>query len=110
MNALVNGTSFPKLAEHYGELGWQAVATQWHRQRDGHLAQTPIRGVTGRVPFLDTEQAAARVQGFVLHREGGPACVGRRAKPAVRPPVTVVGLDVDDGYGGKSGGDTLPVC
>jgi len=56
---------------------------------------------------LDTEKAVARVQGFVLHREGGPACVGRHAKPAVRPPETVVAFDVDDGYGGKSGGDTL---
>lgn len=107
MNALVNGTSFPELAEHYGELGWQAVATQWHRQRDGRRAQTPIRGVTGRVPFLDTEQAIARVQGFVLHREGGPECVGRYAKPALRPPPTVVGIDIDHDYGGKTGGDTL---
>jgi len=63
--------------------------------------------VTGGAPFLAAEQITARVRGLVLHQEGGPDCVGRHAKPAMRPPDTVVAFDVDDGYGGKSGGDTL---
>ena len=101
------GMPLPTLAEHYGERGWQLVPTQWHVQCPGRAGQTPRRGLTGSAPFLAAEQVTAHVQGLVLHREGGPDCTGRHAKPAVRPPVTVVGFDVDHGYAGKSGGDTL---
>ena len=97
----------PTLAEHYGERGWQLVPTQWHVQCPGRAGQSPVRGVTGSAAFLGVEQVTARVRSLVLHQEGGPQCVGRHAKPAVRPPVTVVGFDVDHGYAGKSGGDTL---
>jgi len=101
------GMPLPGLAEHYGERGWQLVPTQWHVQRPGRAGQTPVRGVTGSAPFLGTARITARVRSLVLHEEGGPACVGRHAKPAMRPPDTVVAFDVDDGYGDKSGGDTL---
>lgn len=93
------------LAEHIGSLGWQLVPTQWHRQ-NGRAGNTPITGVTGAAPFLAAGQIP-RIAELDLHHEGGPDCVGRLAKPAVRPPLHVIGFDVDDGYAGKSGGDTL---
>jgi hypothetical protein len=85
------------------------VVCQWHRDpRNGRTGTTPITGVTGkRAPFLTGDQILAKVRGLVLHPEGGPECTGRHAKPAIRPPLTVVGLDADHGYNGKSGGDTL---
>ena len=101
------GMPLPALAEHYGERGWQLVPTQWHVQCPGRAGQTPVRGVTGSAPFLAAEQITARVRGLVLDREGGPECVGRHSKPAVRPPEIVVGIDVDHDYSGKTGGDTL---
>jgi len=107
MSAPHNGVPVAALAEYYGERGWQLVPTQWHHQHNGRAAQSPIRGFTGNVPLLSIEQVVARVRYLVLHRDGGPDCTGRNAKPAVRPPVTVVGLDVDHGYAGKSGGDAL---
>jgi hypothetical protein len=80
------------------------VPTQWHRQPNGSYGQTPIPGVTGRAAFLTAEQACP--DNLVLHRTGGPECIGNLAKPALRPPAHVTGFDVDH-YGGKTGGDTI---
>lgn len=96
------GAPLGPIAEHYAARGWQLVPTQWHRTKN-RAANTPVNGVTGRAPF----PAFVSVVGLVLHREGGPDCTGRYAKPAVRPPPHVVGFDVDDGYAAKTGGDTL---
>ncbi|MGH4008286.1 MAG: hypothetical protein ACRDTH_09080 [Pseudonocardiaceae bacterium] len=98
------GSSLRPIAECFERLGWQIVLTQWHQQRDGRYADTPIPGSTGRVPFLTAEQACP--DGYVLHCPGGPECVGNFAKPALRPPTDVTGFDVDN-YEGKTGGDTI---
>lgn len=106
MNAYDEGAPLPLLAEHLGARGWQLVPTQWHRQGD-KAANTPVNGVTGSAPFRTAADMARRTADLQLHREGGPDCTGRLAKPAIRPPLHAVGFDVDDGYAGKSGGDTL---
>ena len=68
---------------------------------------TPISDVTGKHPFKTAKQACPA--NLVLDLYGGPHCVPEtnRAKVAIRPPLTVIGFDVDDGYNNKSGGDTL---
>lgn len=101
-----DGTPLAPLADYIGERGWQLVPTQWHRVGD-RAANTPLRGFTGAAPFLTPNQVRDRVHELVLHREGGPDCTGRNAKPAIRPPLNVTLLDVDHGYAGKHGGDTL---
>lgn len=103
-----NGVSLAPIAEYFDARGWQLVPTQWHRNKD-KLADTPMTGVTGSAPFLtvDALDQLVDVGWLRLHREGGPECVAQFAKTALRPPVTVVGFDVDDGYAGKSGGDSI---
>jgi hypothetical protein len=107
------GAPLAPLAEYHANRGWQLVACQWHvDQRTRRKGTTPLGGMTGsRAPFLTGEQVVAKVRGLMLHPGGGPECEGRHAKPAVRTPLTVVGIDVDHGYrgatGGKRGGDTL---
>lgn len=103
---LSEGGSLSPLAQYLGGRGWQLVPTQWHRSGE-RVGNTPITGVTGSAPFIGTEEMVAKVEGLLLHREGGPECTGQYAKPALRPPLHVIGFDVDDGYAGKSGGDTL---
>jgi hypothetical protein len=100
-----HGSPLRPIAEHFESLGWQIVPTRWHRHRDDSDRQSPIPGVTGKVAFLTAEQACP--DGLVLHRTGGSDCTGLFAKPAVRPPTHVTGLDIDHGYAGKSGGDTI---
>jgi hypothetical protein len=99
-----DGSCLRLIAQRDESLGWQIVPTQWHRQPDGSYGQTPIPGVTGRVAFLTAEHACP--DNLVLHRTGGPECIGNLAKPALRPPAHVTGFDVDH-YGGKTGGDTI---
>lgn len=108
MEPLEPGVSLAPIAECYDSRGFQLVPTQWHRNRD-KLADTPMSGVTGSAPFLGLQalDQIVDIGSLQLHREGGPECVGQFAKTAVRPPLYVVGFDVDDGYAGKSGGDTL---
>jgi hypothetical protein len=90
------GAPLAPLARHVGDLGWQLVPTQWHRdRRTGKAGQTPVRGATGRAPFLTSEQMQAKVCDLVLHLECGPDCTGRIAKPGLRPPQYVTLFDVD---------------
>jgi len=101
------GTPLRLLAEHHGRRGWQLVATQWHRDRKtGRAGDTPLRGLTGAAPFLTPDEVSAKVDGLVLHLEGGPDCTGRSAKAAARPSPFVTLIDVDH-YGPKHGGDSL---
>jgi hypothetical protein len=103
------GASLAPLVNYYDQRGWQLVACQWHTDpKTKRSDTTPISGITGgQVPFLTGDSIHAKTRGLVLHPEGGPECTGSYAKPAVRTPLHVVGFDVDHGYGGKTGGDTL---
>jgi hypothetical protein len=100
------GAPLLPIAEHYQALGWQLVPCRWHRSSKDRAGDTPMCGVTGGAPFLLASEACA--DWLTLAPEGGPdTALGSGAKPAVRPPLHVIGLDVDHGYGGKTGGDTL---
>lgn len=103
---LSQGAMLRPVAEWFGALGWQLVPTQHHRVGD-RVGQTPISSVTGGVPFRTPSEACPNH--LRVHLEGGveTAPPSSFAKVAIRPPTTVVGFDVDDGYAGKSGGDTL---
>jgi hypothetical protein len=108
------GAPLAPLAEYHDAHGWQLVPCAWHvAPKTKRKDTTPISDVTGRTaPFLTGDQILAKVRRLVLHPEGGPECTGRNAKPAIRPPLHVVGIDVDHGYDSRSGmrktgGDTL---
>jgi hypothetical protein len=99
------GAPLLPIAEHYQALGWQLVPCRWHRSKD-RAGDIPMPGVTGGAPFLPASDACA--DWLTLAPEGGPDTArGTGAKPGVRPPLYVIGFDVDHGYGGKTGGDTL---
>ncbi|MER5674796.1 hypothetical protein [Pseudonocardia alni] len=100
------GDDLDRLAAHFGALGWQLVPNRWSRR---HHDMTPMVGYTGGIGFINpramrTRLRAARMR---LHLRGGPECIGEWAKPGVRPPHTIIAFDVDDGYAGKTGGDTM---